>query len=95
MAEIFHSINRRSRRNSIFKMHSINKYLLLAMALALILTTGVIEIPSVAALFEFETISLNEYFTAMGLAVSVIPIVEIVKYFQRKRNSNYNGTVNK
>jgi Ca2+-transporting ATPase len=95
MAEIFHSINMRSRRNSIFSMHSINKFLILAMVIALILTTGVIEIPSIAALFEFETISLNEYMTAMALAISVIPIVEIVKYFQRKRNSNYNGTVNK
>ena len=50
---------------------------------ALILTTVVIEIPWLAALFEFSTISLREYAIAMGLAFLIIPIVEIVKVFQR------------
>nr|WP_320026343.1 cation-translocating P-type ATPase [uncultured Acetobacterium sp.] len=84
MAEMFHSLNMRSRRQSIFKMKHQNKFLFLAMAASLVLTTAVIFIPPIAAAFEFEPISLTEYFTAMGLAVVVIPIVEIVKFFQRK-----------
>ena len=47
------------------------------------MATVVIEIPALAALFEFETITLREYAVAMGLAVLIIPIVEIVKAFQR------------
>lgn len=84
MAEMFHSLNMRSRRQSIFKMKHQNKFLFLAMAASLILTTAVIFIPPIAAAFEFEPISLTEYFAAMGLAVVVIPIVEVVKFFQRK-----------
>ena len=84
MAEMFHSLNMRSRRQSIFKMRHQNKFLFLAMIASLLLTTAVIFIPPIAEAFEFEPISLTEYFTAMGLAVVVIPIVEIVKFFQRK-----------
>lgn len=91
MAEIFHSLNMRSQRNSIFTMKSTNIYLFIAMILALILTTMVIEVPFIANLFDFEVISLKEYAIAMGLAVSVIPIVELVKWIQRRSsNSQYN-----
>ncbi|MBK5244313.1 MAG: cation-translocating P-type ATPase [Eubacteriaceae bacterium] len=85
MAEMFHSLNMRSQRQSIFMMKKENKFLYLAMFASLILTTAVIFIPPIAAAFEFEAISLTEYFVAMALAFSVIPIVEAVKCFQRKR----------
>ena len=84
MAEMFHSLNMRSRRQSIFMMKEQNKFLYLAMFASLILTTAVIFIPSIAAAFRFESISITEYFVAMALAFSVIPIVEAVKFFQRK-----------
>ncbi len=83
MAEIFHSVNMRSQRGSIFAMNTQNIYLWGAMIAALVLTTCVIEIPFLARLFEFETISMAEYFVALGIAFSIIPIVEIIKFFQR------------
>ena len=49
----------------------------------MLLTTTVIEIPALARLFEFTTIDLREYGIAMGLAILIIPIVEIIKAFQR------------
>ena len=88
MAEIFHSLNMRSQRNSIFTMKSTNVYLFIAMILAFVLTTVVIEVPFIADLFDFEVISLKEYAIAMGLAVSVIPIVELVKWIQRRSSHN-------
>ena len=84
MAEIFHSFNMRSRRASIFQMGSINKFLVGAMVLSLILSTAVIYIPFLAKAFDFAPISAAEYATAMVLAIAVIPIVEIVKLIQRK-----------
>ena len=42
MVEIFHSLNMRSRRGSIFTLHSHNKFLYVAMIISLILTTVVI-----------------------------------------------------
>ena len=84
MAEIFHSFNMRSQRHSIFSMRKQNGYLIGAMLVSLLLTTAVIYIPALASAFQFEEISLLEYSVALLLAFSVIPIVEIVKAFQRK-----------
>lgn len=84
MVEIFHSLNMRSRRNSIFRMKTHNKFLYGAMIVSLILTSAVIEVPALAAAFEFTPISLPEYAMALGLAVLIIPIMEIVKFVQRK-----------
>lgn len=86
MAEIFHSFNMRSRRQSIFRLGSMNWYLIGAMVLSLVLSTAVIYIPFLTKAFDFASISLAEYTTSLGLAFLVIPIVEIVKVIQRKFN---------
>lgn len=83
MAEIFHSFNMRSRRQSIAKMGSVNWYLVGAMVLSLVLSTAVIYIPFLADAFDFAHISLIEYGISLALAICVIPIVEIVKAIQR------------
>ena len=84
MAEIFHSFNMRSQRGSVFTLGSHNKVLWGAMLLSLVLTTGVIYLPGISDAFGFTHISAPEYAVAMALAVCVIPIVECVKFFQRK-----------
>ena len=84
MAEIFHSFNMRSQRGSIFKLKSQNKVLLIAGIATVVLTTLVCEIPFLANAFEFTSVSLVEYVIAIVLGVLVVPIVEIVKFFQRK-----------
>jgi len=88
MAEIFHSFNMRSQRGSIFKLGSHNKVLIGAAVLTLIATTLVCEIPVLAAAFEFTSVSLTEYIIAIALGALVIPIVEIVKFFQRRAEKN-------
>lgn len=85
MMEIFHSINLRSQHGSIFKMGSHNVYLFLAMLFSLVATYVVIYVPFLANMFKFTPISPLEYAIAMAMAASIIPIVEIVKFFQRKR----------
>ena len=84
MAEIFHSFNMRSQRGSVFTLGSHNKVLWGAMLLSLVLTTGVIYLPGISDAFGITHISAPEYAVAMALAVCVIPIVECVKFFQRK-----------
>lgn len=84
LVEIFHSFNMRSRRGSVFGMHSQNKWLWLSMAASLILTTAVIYIPPLRSAFGFELISLAEYLVAIALAVLIIPIIEVMKLIQRK-----------
>ena len=84
MCEIFHSFNLRSQRKSIFSLKSQNKILWLAMIGSLLLTTAILEIPFLANAFGFTPVGLTEYAIAMVLAILVIPIVEIVKFVQRK-----------
>ena len=84
MCEIFHSFNLRSQRKSVFSLKGQNKVLWAAMLGSLALTTLVIEVPFLATAFGFTPIGLTEYAIAMGLAVLVIPVVELVKLIQRK-----------
>ena len=84
MAEIFHSYNMRSRRKSLFQIKKQNIFLLGSMALSFVLTTAVIYVPFLSTAFGFEHISVMEYLIAMTLVFCVIPVVEIIKLFQRK-----------
>ncbi len=81
--EMFHAICMRSQRGSIFKMKIFNWWLLGAFLLTTVFTLGVIYIPVVANLFELTSISLLELAVAFGLAFAIIPIIEIIKFFQR------------
>ena len=85
MCEIFHSFNLRSQRKSIFSLKGQNVVLWAAMIGSLILTTVLLEVPFLAAAFGFVPVGLTEYAIALGLGFLVIPIVEIVKFFQRMR----------
>ncbi len=86
MAEIFHSFNMRSLHKSVFRVGSQNLYVWGAMLLSLVSTAAVIYIPFLSNAFGFESISLTEYVVAMLLALSIIPMVEIEKVFERRRD---------
>ena len=88
MCEIFHSFNMRSQRKSIFKLKGQNKILWAAMIGSLILTTVVLEVPFIANAFGFTPIGWTEYGVALVLGFLVIPVVEIVKLFQRMGKKN-------
>ena len=84
MAEIFHSFNMRSQRGSIFSLGSTNKLLLGAALFTLVATTAVCEIPLLATAFGFTSVSFVEYLVAIGLGACVLPVVELVKFLQRR-----------
>ena len=84
MAEIFHSLNMRSQRGSLFTMGSHNKTLYWAAIGSFAATTLVCEVPFLATAFGFTHVGITEYAIAIGLGFCVIPIVEIVKFIQRK-----------
>ncbi len=84
MAEIFHSFNMRSQRGSIFKLGSQNVVLWLAAVGTLLLTTLVCEVPFLANAFGFASVEIDEYVIAIALGAVVIPVVELVKFIQRK-----------
>ena len=90
MAEIFHSFNMRSQRDSLLHMKYMNPALIWSSIASLAATTLVIYVPFLSEAFEFEHISFTEYAIALGLAFLIIPIVEIVKFFQRKAAAGQN-----
>lgn len=83
LCEICHAFNMRSLHGSIFKMKGQNLWLWGAGALSLLLTTLVIEVDFLANAFELAHLDLMEYGIALGLAILIIPIVEIIKIFHR------------
>ena len=92
MCEIFHSFNMRSQRGSAVAMlfkgqHNIALYG--AMVGSFLLTTAVVEIDFLSNLFGFAHLDLKAYAISLGLAFLIIPIVEVVKFFQRKFGKNH------
>ena len=83
MAEIFHAFNMRSLHGSIFTIKKQNWWLWGAGAISLALTTLVVEVPFLANAFELAKLDAMEYGIALALAVTVIPLVEIVKVIAR------------
>ena len=87
MCEVFHSFNMRSQRQSAvgmaFKNHH-NWALYGAMLGSFLLTTAVVEIDFLSNLFGFTHLGAQQYLISLGLAFSIIPLVEIIKFFQRK-----------
>ena len=87
MAEVFHAFNMRSAQKSIFSLKKQNKYLFASLISGLILTTVVMYVPFLSNAFGLEHINMFEYATAMILGISVIPIVELVKFIQRRSDN--------
>ena len=83
MAETFHSFNVRSIHGSIFKLKNQNFYLIASLIFSTLLINTVIFIPTLTQIFEVTPILPLEYFTCIVLSISVIPIVELIKFFQR------------
>ncbi len=87
MCEIFHSFNMRSQRGSSVALllkgkHNIALYG--AMIGSFLLTTAVVEVDFLSNLFGFAHLDLKAYAISLALAFSIIPLVEIIKFFQRK-----------
>ena len=65
-------------------MKTFNKTLMFAALGSLLATTLVCEVPFLAAAFGFEAVSFPEYLIAIALGACVIPVVELVKFIQRR-----------
>ena len=83
MLEIFHSLNMRSQRHSIFTLKTQNMMLWGAMFLTFVLTTAVIYIPFLRELFQFTAVPFTDYLLSIAIAFAIIPTVELVKLIQR------------
>jgi len=82
--EVFHSLNLRSRTRSILRVKTHNKYLIGAMVLSFILSVLVIYLPEVNTIFHLTALSAADFVTAVGMALIIIPFVEVVKIIESR-----------
>ncbi|WP_455529211.1 cation-translocating P-type ATPase [Ruminococcus sp.] len=83
VCEMLHAWNMRSLKDSIFTMKSRNIVLVGAIALSALLTIPVLFIPSLRNMFSLEALTGANYLWAFLAGACIVPIVEIVKCFQR------------
>ncbi len=84
MVEIFHALNMRSRRLSLFSIKNQNKWLWASVALAFVLTYVVVEFRPLANMFGFMPLPTAGLIWATVLAFLIIPITEVYKAIMRK-----------
>ena len=83
--EMFHAWNMRSLKGSIFTMEKHNKFLTAAIILTFVLTIPILLVPALRGVFSLVSLSGSEYLTAFLLAAVIVPLVEVVKVFQRSK----------
>ena len=83
MTEVFHAFNMRSRRGSLLAEKTQNGWLWGTLAFSLLMTTAVVFVPFLRNAFSFAPITLREYGISMGIALCIVPIVELLKLIER------------
>ena len=83
VCEMLHAWNMRSLKGSIFTMKKRNIVLIGAIALSALLTIPVLFIPALREMFSLEALTGANYLWAFLAGACIVPIVEIVKCFQR------------
>ncbi|SEH52270.1 Ca2+-transporting ATPase [Ruminococcus flavefaciens] len=83
VCEMLHAWNMRSLKESIFSMKKHNIVLIGAIALSAVLTIPILFIPSLREMFSLVELLSENYLCAFICGVFIVPIVELVKYFQR------------
>ena len=82
--QLFHSFNLRSQRHSVLnKRFFENKFLDLSTLLGIALTIAVVLIPGVNTVFHTAPLNGWEWLVAVGVAVAIIPFVELQKLIER------------
>lgn len=95
-AEMICAVCMRSRTGSLFSRHmlkNINWWLVGAFLGTTVLTLVAIYMPGLQQVFDIEpgTFQVKELFISAGLALSVIPVFELGKYFRRQARKKAEG----
>jgi Ca2+-transporting ATPase len=77
--QFLNAYNFRSERNSVFSRMFTNQWLNLAVLWELILLLIIINIPFLGELFGTITLSWKDWLIAVGVAITIMPVLEIAK----------------
>lgn len=82
--QLFHSYNMRSQRNSVLnKKFFSNKFLNVSSIIGIALTLAVVLIPALNTVFKTAPLNYVEWLISIGVAILIIPIVELQKLISR------------
>lgn len=82
-SQMAHVFNVRSNYHSAFTTMFKNRYLLGAIGIVIALMVIVLEVPALHDIFRLATLSKEQWFWVVGLAIAPLPIVESVKGIAR------------
>ncbi|MGX7350686.1 potassium/sodium efflux P-type ATPase, fungal-type [Enterococcus canis] len=87
--QLFHAFNVKSVHQSIFKVGPFrNKSFNWAILLSFVLMGIIIVVPGLNDIFRVAHLDLYQWGIVLGASVAIIPIVEIVKFVQRKMGAH-------
>ncbi|MDT2816175.1 cation-translocating P-type ATPase [Vagococcus carniphilus] len=85
LIQLFHAFNVKSVHDSLFKVGAFrNKTFNYAVLLSFALLAATIVVPGFNDVFRVEHLDVHQWLLVFGASFSIIPIVEIVKFVQRK-----------
>ena len=84
LIQFFKAYNYRSDRLSILRRPFANRWLNLAVGWELVLLAVIVYVPFLQQPFETFPLSLNDWMLVTGLAITVVPILETVKWAERR-----------
>ncbi|MEZ0537277.1 cation-translocating P-type ATPase [Caldicellulosiruptoraceae bacterium PP1] len=88
LIQLTHSYNARSNTESLFSIGIFsNKYLNISVIITILLQLIVILIPSLREIFKITYINFEQWLIVIFASLSIIPIVELVKFFTRNNKT--------
>lgn len=85
LIQLFHSFNTRSNEESVFRLGLFsNPWLIGAFLLSALLQLSVVFLPFLNGLFRVTPLTVGQWLTVIGLSFLMIPIVEAVKWIERR-----------
>src|SRR5262249_25888407 len=83
LIQFFKAYSYRSDRVSVFRRPFANRWLNLAIGWELVLLAAIVHLPSLQRPFATFSFGVNDWWLVIGLAFTVVPVIETVKWIER------------
>jgi Ca2+-transporting ATPase len=84
MFQMFNVFNCRDWTASLFSLKKVNYYLIGAVIVSTLLQIGVVYLPIANYLFGTVPLALIDWLIVLGIAVTIIPYIELWKFIERR-----------
>ncbi|HYO91911.1 MAG TPA: cation-translocating P-type ATPase, partial [Pyrinomonadaceae bacterium] len=85
LIQFFKAYNFRSDRHSVFNRPFANKWLNIAILWELVLLALIVYVPYLHGMFNTFSLTLNDWLIIIALALTISPVLEFVKWMERRR----------